>query len=301
MPAPNGRVNEAISFVDNELLGIPGVGTTYVVRGDEVAIVETGTSLCAPAILRGLAELGVRPEEVRHILLTHVHLDHAGGAGVLVDAMPDAGVYIHSMTAPYLVDPSRLLSSAERALGDLFARHGTIVPLPPEKLVPAEALDLDLGRGVSLRAIPTPGHSSDHLAYYESSTGALFTGDSVGISLPAFGYLGPVTPPPTLDVEAQHATFQELLDLPVEHLLFSHWGPGLDASHDTIRRLRDSFDRFDHLVRDAIARDHVDEPAIIRAMLPDHPLPSDGEWVITGWLRMNIKGMVRYWTKRAST
>ena len=298
MPAQHGRINDSISFVDNGLLGIAGVGSTYVVRGDEVAIVETGTSLCAPTILRELTAIGVRPEEVRHILLTHVHLDHAGGAGVLADAMPDARVYLHSLTAPHLIDPARLLPSAERALGDLFARHGTIVPLPAEKLVPAEALDLDLGRGVSIQAIPTPGHSSDHLAYYESSTGALFSGDSVGISLPAFGYLGPVTPPPTLDVEAQHVTFGKLLDLPIRHLLFSHWGPSLDTPHDVIRRLRDSFDRLDYLVQDAMTHEQIDEAAIIRAMLPEHPLPPDGEWVVVGWLKMNIKGMVRYYTKR---
>src|SRR5215210_3171631 len=113
-----GHVDDTIAYVDNGLLDTAGVGTTYVVQGDEVALVETGTSLCAPAILEGLRALGVRPQAVRHILLTHVHLDHAGGAGVLVDSMPDAMVYIHSLTGPHLVDPSRLLPSAERALGE---------------------------------------------------------------------------------------------------------------------------------------------------------------------------------------
>ncbi len=292
-----GRVNDAIAYLDNGLLGTPGVGTTYVVRGDEIAIVETGTSLCASTIVEGLAALGVRARDVRHILLTHVHLDHAGGAGVLVDAMPDAQVYIHSLTKEHLVDPSRLLPSSARALGDLFPRHGTIVPLSQDKLLPAEDLALDLGRGITVRAIRTPGHSADHLAYYERSTAALFSGDSVGIALPAYNFLGPVTPPPTFDVEAQHATFRKLLDLPIEHLLFSHWGPSQHGAHEVIRRLRDSYDRFDRLIQQRMQQGAIDETAIIREMLPDTPLPADAEAVLAGWALMSIKGLVLHYTK----
>ena len=298
MALPFGRVSDAIAYVDNGLLDTPGVGATYVVQGDEIAIVETGTSLCAGTILDGLAALGLRPREVRHILLTHVHMDHAGGAGVLVDAMPEATVYLHSLSSPHLVDPSRLLPSAERALGDLFPKHGTIVPLAPEKLLPAESLALDLGRGVRLEAAPTPGHSPDHLAYYERSSGALFTGDAMGIVLPAFHHLGPVTPPPAFDVDAQRATFEKLLDLPIEHLLFSHWGPAQEPAQAIIRRLRARFERFDVLMRRSIERGAIDEAAIIREMLPDAPLPPAGEWVIAGWVRMNIKGLQRYYAKR---
>ena len=292
-----GRVTDSIAYVDNGLLGTAGVGSTYVVQGDEIAIVETGTSLCAATIVAGLAALGVPARDVRHILLTHIHLDHAGGAGALAGAMPDARVYIHSLTQQHLVDPSRLLPSAERALGDLFPLHGTIVPLPPEKLVPAEALELDLGRGIALRAIPTPGHSPDHLAYYEGSSGALFTGDSIGISLPAYHFLGPVTPPPAFDVAAQQDTFRKLLDLPIEHLLFSHWGPGRQHAHEVIRRLQQSFDRFDRLIRQSMQQGAIDEAAIFREMLPDTPLPPAGQCGLAGWAGMSIKGLERYYTK----
>lgn len=293
----HGRIDDGIAYLDNGLLNAAGVGTTYVVRGDEIAIVETGSSLCAATILEGLAALGVRPREVRHILLTHVHLDHAGGAGVLVDAMPDARVYIHSLTAQHLVDPSRLLPSAERALGELFPLHGTIVPLAAEKLVPAEDLRLDLGRGMILSALATPGHSPDHIAYYHEGSGALFAGDSLGIVLPAFDYLGPVTPPPALDIPAQHATFQKLLDLPISRLLFSHWGPSPLPAHAVIGRLRASFERFDSLVQAAMERPAIDEAEIVKAMLPAAPIPAPGEDIIVGWVRMSIKGMVRYYTK----
>jgi glyoxylase-like metal-dependent hydrolase (beta-lactamase superfamily II) len=297
MHLQTGQVGTSIAYLDNGLLDIPGVGTTYLVRGDDIAIVETGTSLCASTIIEGLQALGVRPQAVRHIVLTHVHMDHAGGAGVLIESMPEARVYIHSLTAQHLVDPSRLLPSAERALGYLYARHGTIVPLPPERLVPAEALDLDLGAGVRLQAVATPGHSPDHLSYYEPSSGALFTGDAIGISLPAFGYHGPVTPPPAYDVGAQLATFDKLLAMPIEQLLFSHWGPSHETAHATIGRLKADFERFDALIRQSLEQGHVDEASIIRAMLPEHPLPPAGEWVVAGWVSMSIKGLQRYYTR----
>ena len=293
-----GQVNDRIAYFDNGLLGLEGVGATYVVRGDELAIVETGTSLCAPTIIEGLQALGHRPQAVRHILLTHIHLDHAGGAGALARSMPEARVYIHSLTLPHLSDPARLLRSAERALGELWPWHGTVVPLEPERLAPAEGLELSLGKGLTIRAIPTPGHSSDHLAYYETGGSALFVGDAAGIMLPDFHFLGPVTPPPTLDVEAQRATFQHLLELPIEHLLFSHWGPSQRRPAEVIRRLRDSFERFDALFQQSFEEGTIADDAIIRALLPAEPIPGEGERVIAGWMRMNIRGMHRYYTKR---
>jgi len=107
-------------------------------------------------------------------------------------------------------------------------------------------------------------------------------------------------PPPAFDVEAQQATFAKLLELPIQHLLFSHWGPSRDPAADIIDRLRDSFDRFHSLMREQIEQGAVDEDAIIRAMLPAEPLPAAGAWVIAGWVRMNVKGMTRYYARRSA-
>ena len=138
------QFNDHIWYIDNGLLDAAGVGTTYVVRGDEIAIVETGTSRCASNVLDGLQRLQIDPSNVRHIVLTHIHMDHAGGAGTLLKAMPEAQVYIHSRTAEFLTDPSRLVASAERALGDLFTLHGTVEMVDQERVVHADDLRLDL-------------------------------------------------------------------------------------------------------------------------------------------------------------
>ncbi|MFQ3663248.1 MAG: MBL fold metallo-hydrolase, partial [Chloroflexaceae bacterium] len=144
-------VDAHITAIDHNLLGIPGIGVTYVVRGETVALVETGTSLTVPHTLAGLEQLGIRPEEVEHILCTHIHMDHAGGAGYLAAALPRAHVYINSSVSKHLVDPGKLLPSVRRAVGEeAWPLHGDIKPIPAERLLPAENLRLDLGRDVVL-------------------------------------------------------------------------------------------------------------------------------------------------------
>ncbi|MBA3947812.1 MAG: MBL fold metallo-hydrolase [Herpetosiphonaceae bacterium] len=298
MKLATGVVNDHISYLDNGLLGAAGFGSTYLVRGTELAIVETGTSLCAPDVLAGLAQLGVRPTDIRHIVLTHVHMDHAGGAGTLARQMPDANVYLHSLTIPHLIDPSKLLASAARALGALFPAHGTLEPLASDRLYPAEELRLDLGHDVVLQAIYTPGHSPDHLSYLDLASGAFFTGDAVGVDLPVYRYLGPVTPPPAIDVDLQQRTFEQLLELPIKQLLFSHFGPAQADPHSVIEQLRDRYTQFTQLVRAGVEVGHVDEAAILRTMLKTDDLPDDAAWVLAGWINMSIRGMTRYWSKQ---
>jgi glyoxylase-like metal-dependent hydrolase (beta-lactamase superfamily II) len=288
-----------ISYLDNGLLDTPGLGTTYVLRGDDLAIVETGTSLCAPHVLDGLRRLGIEPSAVRHVLLTHIHMDHAGGAGTLLPYMPEATLYIHSRTAKYLVDPSDLLSSAERALGSLYPLHGTVEPAPPERIAAAEQLQLDLGRGVVVRAIETPGHSPDHIAYFDESSRSLFTGDAVGILIPSARYLGPVMPPPAISLDRQRETFDRLLDLPIETLLFTHFGPGSESPRALIERLSEQYERLVSLVQQGREAGNVDHDAITRAMMIADPPDERAALMVAGWVEMSIKGLMHFFDRQA--
>ncbi len=286
------QLNDHIAYLDNGLLGATRTGSTYVVRGDEIAIVETGTSGSVPHVLDGLRRLGIRPADVRHILLTHIHMDHAGGTGTLLPAMPDARVYIHSRTAKYLVNPSDLIVSAERALGPLFPLHGTVAPVPAERIVPADDLWLELGRGVAIRALYTPGHSSDHLAYYEVNSRCLFTGDAVGISVAAADYDGPVTPPPASNIEAQRQTFAELQGLDIETLLFSHYGAGTARPRDHIALLQQRYEHFLTLVRAQWEAGAIDHDAIVRAMFDQEAVSAPHAAIMVGWIIMSVNGLV---------
>jgi glyoxylase-like metal-dependent hydrolase (beta-lactamase superfamily II) len=289
-------IDDSVTAIDHELFGMPGIGVTYVVRGDpdRVALIETGTSLTAPLTLAGLAQLGIAREAVRSIVCTHVHMDHAGGAGPLAEALPSAHVYIHSATAGFLVEPGKLIPSTRRAVGEaLWPLQGTIQPLASERLRPAETLSLDLGRGVTLRAVASPGHSADHIAFFAEHNGALFAGDSCGIAMPRWGLdPRPVTPPPGFDLEAQVASYERLSSLPIAHLLVTHCGPvtggvaALRAQHTHLLEAAEA-------VRVACAREALDIPALAARLFPtdDHP-------VLGVWSEMSVAGMARYFQKQ---
>lgn len=293
------QFNDHLWGIDNGLLGAPGTGATYVLRGDEVAIIETGASHCAPYVLHGLRGLGIKPENVRHIVLTHIHMDHAGGTGTLLPHMPDATVHIHSRTAQYLTDPAKLIQSAERALGELFPLHLPVEPVSAEHIQPADALRLDLGRGVVLQAVYTPGHSADHLAYYEENSRTLFSGDSLGVQMPRLNYVGPVTPPPGTNLAAQRETFDKIQAMPIDMIMFSHWGPSREAPHTMIERERAYFEEFVQLVRSQWEAGHVDHAAIIQATKREQPPTPQAELIVAGWIEMSIKGLVFAFDRQA--
>jgi glyoxylase-like metal-dependent hydrolase (beta-lactamase superfamily II) len=290
------KIDDTVSAIDHHLLGMPGIGVTYVVRGDRdrVALIETGTSLTAPLTLAGLEQLGIARAAVRAIICTHIHMDHAGGAEPLAAALPDAEVYINSATASFLVEPERLIASTRRAIGEtLWPVQGTINPLPIERLRPAETLDLDLGRGVVLRAVASPGHSADHIAFFAAHNGALFAGDSCGIAMPRWGLdPRPVTPPPGFDLDAQIATYARLSALPIAHLLVTHCGPVAGGS-DALRAQHSHLLAAAEAVRAAVARDALDIPGLAARLFPadDHP-------VLSVWSAMSVAGMARYFQKK---
>lgn len=293
-----GRYNDTIAWLDNGLLDTPGLGTCYLVQGDDLALIETGASPCVPYVLDGLRRLGIDPARIRHVLLTHIHMDHAGATGTLLPHLPEATVYIHSRTARFLVDPRDLLASAERALGPLFALHGVVEPVPAERIVAADELRLDLGRGVVLRAIPSPGHSPDHLAYFEEQSRALFAGDALGVAVPAADYVGPVTPPPGVSVEAQRDTFARLQRLPIDALLFAHFGPAAEAPATLIERLSQRYDQLVELVWSGWQSGALDRAAIVRAMLNGTPTDARNAAMIAGWIEMSINGLTHYFDRQ---
>jgi glyoxylase-like metal-dependent hydrolase (beta-lactamase superfamily II) len=288
-------IDDRITAIDHDLLGIPNLGVTYVVRGDpdQVALIETGTSLTVPATLAGLEQLDIPREAIRHVLCTHIHMDHSGGAGLLADALPNASVYINSASAEHLIDPTKLLGSTRRAVGELlWPLQGTIRPLPAARLRPAETLRLDLGRGIVLHAIATPGHSADHIAFREERSGALFAGDACGIMLPHYG-VGPypVNPPPGFDLDQQIATYERLRTLPITRLLVTHCG-AFDAAAATIREQHLKLLEVADAVHVAIEREQLDPVALAARLLP----AGDND-LLRAWSEMTIAGVAHYFRK----
>ncbi|MCX7622586.1 MAG: MBL fold metallo-hydrolase [Thermomicrobium sp.] len=215
-------------LVDLEFQRVPQVIASYVfVSRDGVTIVDTGPATTLATLLAALRELGVADERVRNIVLTHIHLDHGGAAGHVLERFPCARVYVHPVGAPHLVDPSRLWASAARIYGERMEElWGEIRPCAPDRLVVVGDGDtIELGGGRSLRALATPGHASHHHAYLDTATGALFAGDAAGIRIGGQRFVFPPTPPPDIDLGQWRRSIDRLRRLAPARLYLGHFGP----------------------------------------------------------------------------
>jgi glyoxylase-like metal-dependent hydrolase (beta-lactamase superfamily II) len=288
MPTTVFPVTIKVFGIDLGLLGLERYGSGYVVRGTEsTALVEVGTSLAVPKILEGLEELEIAPEEVSHILLTHIHMDHAGAVGHLVEYLPNAQVVVHARSHRHLVDPARLVAGVKAAVGPLFPLYGEIRPVSPDRLVAGEDFKLDLGGGVRLEAIPTPGHAKDHLVYYAPHTCVLFTGDAAGVSLFEHSFLRPVTAPPHFDMKGTFKSIETMQAIDPASLCFTHFGARSDP-RIVFDRLKETLLRWDELVRTEDL-DTVQE-AILAEQVPLSFAPIDDLWQHLA--EMNLRGFL---------
>ena len=198
----------------------------WLVPGEAPVLVETGAQTSVPVVLDALSALGVGPGDLAGIVVTHIHLDHAGGVGDLARAFPAATVYVHPVGARHLVDPSRLVASAARVFGDtLDTLYGRLDPTPAERIMVLEdGEEIPVGPGRALTAVHSPGHASHHLALHDTSTGVLFTGDAAGVRLPGVGVLRPATPPPDFDLDLAVQSLRRFAGRRPARLALAHFG-----------------------------------------------------------------------------
>ncbi|HYW05834.1 MAG TPA: MBL fold metallo-hydrolase [Longimicrobium sp.] len=222
---------EGVARIDLRWRDLAGQVASYIVAdGGELAVIESGPGSTLPALLDGIRAAGHDPGAVTHILLTHVHLDHAGGAGELLRSTPRATVYVHPRGARHLTRPERLLASATRIYGDRMERlWGTIIPVPEDRLrVLDDGDEVRIGRRI-LRAIDTPGHAVHHHAYHDPDAGLLFSGDVGGIRFPGVAHVRPPTPPPDIDVVAWLGSIRRMRELGAHRILPTHFGGADDV------------------------------------------------------------------------
>jgi glyoxylase-like metal-dependent hydrolase (beta-lactamase superfamily II) len=292
-----------IETIDLHFQGAPGVIAAYLVLGpDGAVLIETGPGSTRPALLTGLKEHGVEPADVRDVLVTHVHLDHAGAAGWW--AGQGARVHAHRNGAPHLVDPSKLLASAERIYGDrMDTLWGEILPAPRERVVPLDdGAVLEVG-GLEIEAIEAPGHARHHHVYRVEDVA--FTGDTAGIQLAGSHWIDLPGPPPEFDLEAWKRTLARLRGKGLSTLYRTHFGPGGDGDEELTR--------FEELLEQGAAwiREMLDEglprEAMIERFTRRMRARAAGEGLDPALLRsyelanprvMTVDGIARYWSKR---
>lgn len=221
-------------LIDVMHLGTPRVIGCWDLDG---VLIDPGPTSSLETLLAGIED------EPRALLLTHIHLDHAGGAGELVRRWPSLPVYVHERGAPHMADPSRLVASASRLYGDEMERlWGAVVPVPEANLKPLSGGERVLGFEVAY----TPGHASHHVSYYHPASGRAFVGDTAAIRIPPFEYVLPPTPPPDIDLEAWNRSLDLVGDWGPESLALTHFGAveGPAAHLELVRqRLREQAER----------------------------------------------------------
>ncbi|MDP9072229.1 MAG: MBL fold metallo-hydrolase [Actinomycetota bacterium] len=220
------RIAEGVLQVDTRLGGWDQVTAGYLLEGPAPVLVETGSQSSVPTLLAALESLGLGPADLAGVVVTHVHLDHAGGVGDVARAFPEATVYVHEKGARHLVDPSRLVASAGRVYGELLDQlYGRLDPTPAERIhVLDDGEDVRVGPDRVLTTVDSPGHAKHHLALHDSVSGILFAGDAVGVRLPDAGVLRPATPPPDFDLDQALRSLGRFAERAPAGIALAHYG-----------------------------------------------------------------------------
>ena len=288
--------------IDTLMGGHRGITAGYLIRGDRPCLVETGTALSAPTVVASLAELGVGPTDLATIVVTHIHLDHAGGVGDIAAAFPQAQVVVHERGARHLVDPEKLVRSAHRVFGPVMEKlFGDLRPTEADRVVTlGDVGTVDLGGGRRLDAFHAPGHASHHVGLVDSQTGDLYCGDAAGVYIPETADVRPATPPPDFDLDLALASMRRMREIAPSRLLFSHYGPVADVD-EVLERSEGVLIRWVELVREARALEMDLDHAV--AMVKERepltiPAGTDEEavakWEVLSSTAANVAGISRW-------
>ncbi|QDS33289.1 MBL fold metallo-hydrolase [Brevibacillus brevis] len=224
-------LGERIHLIDGFDMGWAERTGTYVIAEEELTLVETGPSPSVPYIKAGLAKLGYRLEQVKYIIVTHIHLDHAGGVGLFLKDCPNAKVVVHPKGARHLVDPSRLIAGARGVYHDDFDRLFDPIEAVPEEriLIRGDGDTLKIGQNCVLEFLDSPGHANHHFSIYDPVSCGMFTGDTAGVLYPQLKKDGihlvlPSTSPNQFDPDAMLASLSHFEALKLSRIYFGHFG-----------------------------------------------------------------------------
>lgn len=300
-------LSHGIRVADVSFRGVAGVIATAVFEGRAgMALVDPGPTSCLPALEAELERGGRCLADVSAVLLTHIHLDHAGATGTILRQAPAARVFVHDRGARHLIDPEKLLRSASQLYGDeMDSLWGPVEPVPAASVIPlagGETLEVS---GRSLEVAWTPGHAQHHVAYFDRASRLAFVGDVGGCRTPGMTSVMPPTPPPDIDIEAWHDSVERILAWQPEGLFLTHFGLHQPAAPHLAAML----DRLDQLA--AVARTLMNDSAIPESAREDHfrdnarrilrhELSVDDlrRLELAVPLEMCWRGLARYWQKK---
>lgn len=300
-------LSHGLSWIDLQFHGRSQVIATGLAVGrGGAALIDPGPTSCLDTLELGLQASGVRWADVRHILLTHVHLDHAGAVGTIVRAHPHIRVLVHERGARHMAEPTRLIESATRIYGDRMAHFwGEFAAVPAENLVPLSGGERVDAGGRTFEVAHTPGHASHHVSFFDASSGVAFVGDTAGVCIDN-GYVLAPTPPPDIDVELWRASVNRILSWSPSTLMLTHFGP---VTHviPHLGALMENLEMTAAMVLGLVNQPGSDEERAalfaeqLRRHLGHHMTEAQvATYVVAAAYEHLFSGLARYWRKRGS-
>jgi len=280
-----------LSYVDTGMYDTPEYGAVYVLDAERPAIVDTGIGTNYERVLDALDEAGIAPEDLAVIAVTHVHLDHAGGTGFLVEECPNAEVYAHGIGIPHLVDPARLWEGTKRAVGDAIKYYTEPEPVPESRITEVEDGDtIDLGDH-SLDVYHAPGHAPHQVVFHDTTTDAVFAADAAGIYSPTADEVFPTSPPSNFDPEQCQEDVDLLRSLDPEVICYTHFGPALAG--DKLDAYADVLESWVGAVAEARA-ELDDDDAVIEHFVAEADAERElwGDEKAEAEIAMNVRGVL---------
>ena len=298
-----------IDYIDLQFLGKPEIIATAILHGPRgLALIDPGPSTTLDHLHRALERKGFGVGDITQLLLTHIHLDHAGAAGSLVKLNPAIEVFVHERGAPHMADPERLIASAARLYGeDMGPFWGEFLPVPSARLRPLAGGETIVAGGRELIVAYTPGHASHHVSYFDPASRVAFVGDTAGIRRGSGAYVMPPTPPPDIDLEAWRVSEERILAWDPDTLFLTHFGP-FHGARVHFRELWTNIESWNRIVRRLIADASLDEPQRQQAFV-DEALrelrravgdTESEQYGRAGRLDYSWQGLSRYWRKKSS-
>lgn len=293
-----------IRAVDTLTAGLHNVTAGYLIDAPRPALIECGPALSIGNVIDSLHALGMEPADLAYLVVSHIHLDHAGGAGDIAKAFPSASIVCSEVGAPHLRDPVKLNASSRRVYGELMDTvYGDCTPIEEQRLFGAADGDvLDLGGGRKLDLLYTPGHAKHHIAVFDRDSGGLFVGDSVGVKMPGMASIRPATPPPDFDLHLAQHTLDRYKAMDPATVYLAHYGavdPPQESLHEASERLAQWMTVAEGAYHEHSELDHIADTLAQRFgdELPDDPELAKPVQLLSG-VRSNAMGMLRYFQLR---
>ncbi|WP_108665672.1 MBL fold metallo-hydrolase [Euzebya rosea] len=302
-PSPMEVIRDDLVSVDTLTAGMTKVTAGYLLQTPRPTLVECGPAVSIQSVIDGLRAHGLDPDDLAYLVISHIHLDHGGGAGDVAEAFPNATIVVHEVGVRHMVDPERLNASSKRVYGPLYdSVYGACTPIDQSRIIGVgERETLDLGGGRRLELFQTPGHAKHHIGIFDPDTGDLFVGDSVGVKMPGMDVIRPATPPPDFDYVLAQRSLDTYLSLTPKTVHLAHYGavdPPMEALQEAKDRLELWMEAAEAAWSDNADLDHVAETLGHRfaseVVEVDGDPDAKGRVELLSGIRSNAMGLVRY-------